>query len=588
MNSSTQSTVTRVNGPIVDAVGLGDAQMYEVVEVGPYRLIGEIIRLQGEKGTIQVYENTSGLKPGDSVHPTGAPLSLELGPGLIGNIYDGIQRPLPEIAQHSGAYIRRGEKVPPLDTERNWRFTPSAEVGQRLNPGDIFGTVKETDLIDHRLMLPPGTSGTVVEIVPEGEYTIHQTICRLDTGSSIRELTMTQRWPARRFRPVRNREDVTIPLVTGMRIIDTFFPIGRGGAAAIPGGFGTGKTMTQHSLAKWSDAQIVVYIGCGERGNEMTEVLVDFPSLVDPRTGKSLMERTILIANTSNMPVAAREVSIYTGITIAEYYRDMGYDVAVMADSTSRWAEALRELSGRLEEMPAEEGFPAYLPSKLAEFYERAGAVTNLNGSPGSVSGIGAGSPPGADFAEPVTSHTKRFIRCFWALDTALANARHYPSIHWLTSYSEYIEDVQSWWEEHDAEWATLRLETIELLQHEDSLQQIVTLVGPDVLPDSQRLVLFVADLIKNGFLQQNAFDDVDMFCSPAKQVRLLRLMVELHRRAKQIIEQGAPLVEIRDMQCIPKLVRAKSLTENDDIKRMDALLQEMIRELDALKEKYR
>ena len=588
MNESTQSTVTRVNGPIVDAIGLADAQMYEVVEVGPHRLIGEIIRLQGEKGTIQVYENTSGLKPGDGVYPTGVPLSLELGPGLIGNIYDGIQRPLPKIAEHSGAYIRRGEKVPPLDTERTWQFTPSAEVGQRLNPGDIFGTVKETDLIDHRLMLPPDASGTVVEIVPEGEYTIHQTICKLDTGSGIRELTMTQRWPARRFRPFRNRENITVPLVTGMRIIDTFFPIGRGGAAAIPGGFGTGKTMTQHSLAKWSDAQIVVYIGCGERGNEMTEVLVDFPSLVDPRTGKSLMERTILIANTSNMPVAAREVCIYTGITIAEYYRDMGYDVAVMADSTSRWAEALRELSGRLEEMPAEEGFPAYLPSKLAEFYERAGAVTNLNGSTGSVSVIGAVSPPGADFAEPVTSHTKRFIRCFWALDTALANARHYPSIHWLTSYSEYIEDIQQWWEEHDAEWATLRNETIELLQHEERLQQIVKLVGPDVLPDSQRLVLLVADLIKNGFLQQNAFDDVDMFCSPVKQVRLLRLMVELHRRAKQIIEQGAPLVEIRDLQCIPKLVRAKSLIENDDIKRMDALHQEMVRELDALKEKYR
>ncbi|NLF17142.1 MAG: V-type ATP synthase subunit A, partial [Lentisphaerae bacterium] len=445
--ASTVGEIIRINGPIVEARNMAAAGMLEVVETGHLRLIGEVIRLRAGVATIQVYENTSGLQPGEPVYGTGRALSVQLGPGLLGTIYDGVQRPLQAIAARSGAMIDRGEKPPPLDPSRQWAFEPACKVGDRLEPGQFFGRVAESASVEHRLPVPPDRRGTVLEIREAGSYGHDTVVCRLQDGAAVYDLTLCHWWPVRTPRPTRSRLAMGAPLLTGLRVIDTFFPIAKGGAAAIPGGFGTGKTMTQQALAKWAEAQIIVYIGCGERGNEMTEVLHEFPELIDPRSGRSLMERTILIANTSNMPVAAREVSIYTGITLAEYYRDMGYDVAVMADSTSRWAEALRELSGRLEEMPADEGFPAYLPSRLASFYERAGQVETLAGATGSVSVIGAVSPPGGDFSEPVTQHTSRFIRCFWALDRDLANARHYPAISWLNSYSEYLAEIGAWWQ---------------------------------------------------------------------------------------------------------------------------------------------
>ena len=580
-------TITRISGPIVHAAGLADAMMYEVVEVSRLRLVGEVIRLRGELATIQVYEDTTSVQPGEPVYRTGAPLSLTLGPGLIGSIYDGIQRPLPEIARESGTFIRRGEKVPALDAEKRWHFTPRVAEGAEVAPGTVLGAVQETRSVEHRILCPPDARGTVAFVAKEGDYKVSDVVAVLRTTGGDRELTMVQRWPVREARPYALRQPPTAPLVTGQRVIDTLFPIGRGGVAAIPGGFGTGKTMTQHALAKWSDADIIVYVGCGERGNEMTDVLTSFPELVDPRSGRPLMERTVMIANTSNMPVAAREVSIYTGITIAEYFRDMGYHVGVMADSTSRWAEALRELAARLEEMPAEEGFPAYLPSRLAAFYERGGAVQTLGGQEASISIIGAVSPPGGDFSEPVTQHTRRFIRCFWALDTALANARHYPAIHWLRSYSEYVGDVTEWWQEIEPEWPRLRQAFIELLQREDRLQQIVKLVGPDVLPDSHRLVLLVAEMIKNGFLQQNAFDKIDMYSLPRKQAALMRLMVEFHERADRIIAKGAPLVRVRELPCINEIVRARSSVPNDRLQELDALRDRMRAQLDELERSY-
>ena len=580
--------IVRISGPIVRARNLADAMMYEVVEVSELRLIGEVIRLEGDVATIQVYEDTTGVKPGQPVFRTGAPLSLSLGPGLMGNIYDGVQRPLREIAALSGSYIKRGEKVPPLPPDKRWHFVPQAAADGPIQPGQVIGVVQETELTEHRVLCPPRLSGTLASVAEEGDYTVSDVVAVVrDAGGVEHEVRLAQRWPVREPRPYGDRHAADSPLVTGQRVIDTLFPIARGGAAAIPGGFGTGKTMTQHALAKWSNADIIVYIGCGERGNEMTDVLTDFPKLTDPRTGRPLMERTVLIANTSNMPVAAREVSIYTGITIAEYYRDMGYHVGVMADSTSRWAEALRELAARLEEMPAEEGFPAYLPSRLAEFYERAGAVTTLGGRDGSISIIGAVSPPGGDFSEPVTQHTRRFIRCFWALDTILANARHYPAIHWLTSYSEYVEDVTDWWQEVEPEWPRLRQQAIELLQREDRLQQIVKLVGPDVLPDTQRLVLLVAEMIKNGFLQQNAFDETDMYSAPRKQAGLLRLILEFHERARRIIDKGAPLVRIRELACISRIVRARSTVPNDQPEQLGAVDEEMRAQLDQLERSY-
>ncbi len=574
--------ITRVNGPIVEARGMAGAGMLEVVEVSTLRLIGEIIRIRDDVATIQVYEDTSGLKPGEPVFGTGMPLSVRLGPGLLGNIYDGIQRPLEQIMQHSGHYIRRGEKVPPLDAAKRWGFEPRVKPGDAVSPGQIFGRVQETQSVEHRLMLPPNVHGTVVEVAPAGDYSIDDVVCRVDTGhGGTVSVKMAVDWPVRRQRPSARRIAMDTPLVTGQRVVDTFFPIAMGGTAAIPGGFGTGKTMTQHALAKWSAARIIVYIGCGERGNEMTEVLREFPELVDPRSGRSLMERTILIANTSNMPVAAREVSIYTGITIAEYYRDMGYDVAVMADSTSRWAEALRELSGRLEEMPADEGFPAYLPTRLAEFYERGGKVRTLNGREGSVSVIGAVSPPGGDFSEPVTQHTSRFIRCFWALDRELANARHYPAISWLNSYSEYLDDIQGWWQQKDPAWREWRDALMEILQDEVKLQRVAKLVGPDALPEQQRLVLFIAETIKNAFLQQNSFDEVDMYCPPEKQIQMLRVLTQLYRRSRDLIRRGGTLADIRDLPCMNRIVRMKSAVPNDQVDQLRELFERLNREFD-------
>jgi V/A-type H+/Na+-transporting ATPase subunit A len=573
----------RISGPIVTAVGMEAAQMYEVVQVGGMGLVGEVVRLIGDHATIQVYEDTTMVKPGAPVVCTGAPLSVWLGPGLVGNIYDGIQRPLPGIQARSGAWIRRGEKVDPLDTSRPWSFEPRVGSGTAVSGGQALGLVAETPLVQHKVMIPPGAGGTVQWIAARGTYTLQDKIAVLETPTGLREITMLQRWPVRVPRPISERLRIAEPLITGQRIIDTFFPIGKGGAAAIPGGFGTGKTITQHQLAKWSDAEIIVFIGCGERGNEMTEVLREFPELKDPRSGRPLMERTILIANTSNMPVAAREVSIYTGITLAEYYRDMGMSVAVFADSTSRWAEALRELAARLEEMPAEEGFPASLPTRLAQFYERGGAVTTLAGGRGSVSIVGAVSPPGGDFSEPVTQHTRRFIRCFWALDTELANARHYPSIHWLHSYSEYAEDVGPWWERLAPDWTELRTEALTLLQREDRLQQIVKLVGPDVLPDSQRLILFIAEIMKDGFITQSAFDEKDMYCTPERQVALLRLILKLYGKAKELIQQGVSLAQIRGMDCVSQVMRAKAAFGNEDMDGLARLERAVAEEMEGL-----
>ena len=578
-----EAAVIRVSGPIVTARGMAGAKMYEVVRVGSDGLIGEVVRLTGDLATIQVYEDTTLLAPGAPVRLTGEPLSVWLGPGLIGNIYDGIQRPLPAIQAHSGAWIRRGEKVDPLDLSRQWTFTPCVKVGDTVIAGQVIGEVVETELVRHRILVPPGVSGVVRSIVGTGSYVITGTLAAIDTSSGSREVAMLQRWPVRTARPIRERLRIVEPLITGQRVIDMFFPIGKGGTASIPGGFGTGKTIAQHQLAKWSDADVIVYIGCGERGNEMTEVLREFPELRDPRSGRPLMERTILIANTSNMPVAAREVSIYTGITLAEYYRDMGMSVAVFADSTSRWAEALRELAARLEEMPAEEGFPATLPTRLAEFYERGGAVTTLAGGRGSVSIVGAVSPPGGDFSEPVTQHTRRFTRCFWALDTTLANARHYPSIHWLHSYSEYVEDVATWWERLAPDWGALRTEALTILQREERLQQIVKLVGPDVLPDAQKLILFVSELLKDGFLAQSAFDEVDAYCSPARQIALLRAILQVHRKGLDLIQAGTPLARIRALPCMPELLRAKSNIGNADATALEALHKRIGAELDAL-----
>jgi V/A-type H+/Na+-transporting ATPase subunit A len=581
-----EGKVVQINGPIIKATGLGGSGLYDVVEIGEKRLIGEIIRLEGDKATIQIYEDNTGMRVGESAWSLERPLSVHLGPGLLGEIYDGIQRPLEDIKKVAGGFIPAGIKIPPLSTEKKWHFVPSCRTGDEVKPGAIVGEVKESSTIQHRLVVFPGLpAGRVEWAAAEGDYTITEPIVRFAGG---REMTMSQYWPVRKPRPYIEKLGMEEPLVTGQRVIDVFFPISRGGTAAIPGGFGTGKTMTQHALAKWCDADIIVYIGCGERGNEMTDVLTEFPRIQDPRTGKSLMERTILIANTSNMPVAAREVSIYTGVTLAEYYRDMGYDVAIMADSTSRWAEALRELSGRLEEMPADEGFPAYLPTRLAEFYERAGRVKALGDRKGSISVIGAVSPPGGDFSEPVTQHTKRFIRCFWALDRELANARHYPAISWLDSYSEYAEEVRHWWAKVSPEWSATREKAIDLLKREQKLSQIVKLIGPDALPENQRLILLVAEMLKNGFLQQNAYDDIDMFSVPEKQVRILKMIMDFYTRALATIQLGAPLLKIRDLSCMERIVRAKSVVKNEELEKLAEIETLMTEEMDELERSYR
>lgn len=580
-------TVTWINGPVIRAKGSRNVGMMELVEVGDEHLIGEVIGLSGDVITIQVYEETAGMRPGSPVFGTGLPLSVELGPGLLRSIFDGIQRPLPVIEMRTGSFISRGVHLTPLYRKENWSFTPTRKLGDEVHGGDILGTVPETPSIEHRVMVPPDLSGTLTWIAPAKMYTIVDPIARVKTKSGEeKEITMLQRWPVRKLRPYQTRLGQQTPLVTGQRVLDTFFPLAKGGAAAIPGGFGAGKTVTQHSIAKWADAQVVIYIGCGERGNEMTEVLQEFPELIDPRSGHPLMERTVLIANTSNMPVAAREASVYTGITIAEYYRDMGYHVALMADSTSRWAEALREVSGRLEEMPAEEGYPAYLAARLAEFYERAGYVKTLSGNDGSVSIIGAVSPPGGDFSEPVTQHTKRFIRCFWALDKSLASARHFPSINWLDSYSEYLEDVAGWWKDQvHLDWLSMRNEAMELLSEENRLSQIVKLVGSDALPDEQRLVLETARLLREGFLQQNAMDDVDAYSTIQKQVGMLGLILYFNERAHKIVKAGAPISMIHALPVVDKLIRMKTQIPNDKLQMFDEIhhaIDEQMTQLEA------
>jgi V/A-type H+-transporting ATPase subunit A len=563
--------------------------MLELVEVGEERLVGEVIGLRGDIMTVQVYEETAGMQTGAPIFGTGLPLSVELGPGLIQSIYDGVQRPLPLIEKAMGSFISRGARFDPISREKKWKYTPRAKVGDEVKGGMILGTAMETDTFEHHVMVHPDDKGTLTWLAAPGEYTVAEPIARLKVGREEKELTMLQRWPVRRPRPFVRRLGHSIPLITGQRILDTFFPVAKGGAAGIPGPFGSGKTVTQHSIAKWADAQVIVYIGCGERGNEMTEVLQEFPHLVDPRSGRPLMERTVLIANTSNMPVAAREASIYTGITIAEYYRDMGYSVALMADSTSRWAEALREVSGRLEEMPAEEGYPAYLAGRLAEFYERAGSVETLNGSQGSVTIVGAVSPPGGDFSEPVTQHTKRFIRCFWALDKSLASARHFPAINWLDSYSEYLEDVADWWREKvGKDWLGMRNHAMELLSEESRLSQIVKLVGPDALPYAQRMVLETARLIREGILQQNATDPVDAYSSVEKQIRLLELVLYFHERGMNVIRRGAPISVVHDLPIVDTLIRAKSTVTNDELNKLDDLQKQIDEQMSKLDAEYR
>ena len=566
-----------VSGPAVRADGMSSAKMYETVEVGESKLIGEVIRLTGDVAFIQVYESTSGLKPGEEVIGTGQPLSVLLGPGIIGRIYDGIQRPLDEIAEKSGAFIGRGITTSPVDMKKKYRFNPLVKKDDTIFGGSVLGAVEETPLLTHKILVPPNyPESTITDIVKEGEYDLEHVIGQASSknGDKI-QLKMYHKWPVRKPRPYAERYDPTVPLVTGQRIIDTYFPIAKGGTGAIPGGFGTGKTVTLHQIAKWADSKVVVYIGCGERGNEMTEVLVEFPHLIDPRSQRPLMERTVLVANTSNMPVAAREASIYTGVTMAEYYRDMGYDVVLVADSTSRWAEALREMSGRLEEMPAEEGYPSYLASRLAEFYERAGRIRAL-GSPdrsGSVTLVGAVSPSGADFTEPVTTHTIRFIKTFWALDTRLAYSRHYPSINWMQSYSGYLEDISKWWKENvSPDWYDLRAESYHILQREDTLKEIVRLLGPEALPDEEKLVLEVARMLKIGILQQNSFDKVDTYCGPAKQLKLVRLMVKFYKEAQKALKEGKSLADIRALPIITTLLKAKFEVTDEEISKLEEI----------------
>ncbi len=575
-------TVSWVNGPVVRARGMTGFYMLELVMVGEEGLVGEIIELRRDQATIQVYEDTSGLRPGEPVAGSGAPLSVQLGPGLLGQTFDGIQRPLERIHEATGLFIRRGVKASRLGKERKWAFEPRLSAGTELQGGEVLGAVQETPLVEHRVLVPPLVRGELKSIVEGGEYTLEEPLATVATAAGEVTLTLKQEWQVRKPRPFRQRLHYGVPLVTGQRIVDVFFPLAKGGTAAIPGGFGTGKTVTQHNLAKWSDADIIVYIGCGERGNEMTGVLTDFPDLKDPHTGHPLMERTILIANTSNMPVAAREASIYTGVTLAEYYRDMGYHVAVMADSTSRWAEALREISGRLEEMPAEEGFPAYLATRLAEFYERAGRVRTLAGEEGSISIVGAVSPPGGDFSEPVTQHTKRFVRCFWALDKELASARFFPSINTIDSYSEYHEAVEPWWEEAGGEnLKELKRRALELLRADYRLQQIVRLIGEDALPDEQRMTVLAARLLREGFLQQNAFDEVDRYALPRKQAKMLKAILRYCDMGRVLVRQGVPLYRVREMESYQTLMRMKSTIANEQADEIDAIIRRVEQEME-------
>ncbi len=566
MSKEVTGSIYGVNGPVVYIKGRTAFKMGEMVYVGAQKLVGEVIGLSSEQTTIQVYEETSGLKPGDTIYSTGSAIFVTLAPGILNNIFDGIERPLKDIAEQSGIYISRGVTVDSLDTSKKWDTHITVKPGGEVQGGTIIAEVPETSAILHKCMVPPYISGIVTSVAPDGQYTINDTIVTISKpdGTSL-ELSMAQKWPIRQPRPINKRFSSTKPLITGQRIIDTLFPIAKGGTAAIPGGFGTGKTMSQHQIAKWSDADIIIYIGCGERGNEMTQVLEDFSKLVDPRSGNPLMARTSLIANTSNMPVAAREASIYTGITLAEYYRDMGYHVAIMADSTSRWAEALRELSGRLEEMPAEEGFPAYLASRLSAFYERAGYVSNLNCTEGSVSIIGAVSPQGGDFSEPVTQNTKRFIRCFWGLDKSLAYARHFPAIHWLTSYSEYLNDLAPWYNDNvGPDFISCRNQLLAILNQESSLMEIVKLIGSDVLPDDQKLTLEIARVIRLGFLQQNAFHKDDTCVSLEKQLLMMQTILYLYDKCKALVSLNMPISVLKENNIFESVISIKYDVPND------------------------
>ena len=580
-----QNVIYGINGPVVTVRDTDSFEMMEMVHVGVQNLVGEVIGITDKLTTIQVYEETTGLKPGDPVTGTGAPMNVLLGPGIIDNIFDGIERPLKAIEEQAGAFINRGASVTSLDTERLWNVTMKIKIGDKLDGGQIYATIPETPIIEHRLMLHPDLSGVVTEVKPDGEYKIFDTVAVIeDDLGEKHELKLCQQWPIRTSRPVRDRLTPSIPLITGQRIMDTLFPIAKGGTAAIPGGFGTGKTMNQHQLAKWCDADIIIYVGCGERGNEMSQVLEEFSELIDPKSNRPMTDRTVLIANTSNMPVAAREASIYTGITLAEYYRDMGYHVAMMADSTSRWAEALREISGRLEEMPAEEGFPAYLPSRLAEFYERGGRVKALCGDEGSVTLIGAVSPQGSDFSEPVTQNTKRFTRVFWALDKALAYARHYPAINWIDSYSEYFNDLDPWFREHlGDDFVEYRNKISALLQEESSLMEIVKLIGSDVLPDDQKLVIETARAIRVGFLQQNAFHAEDTYVPLEKQKLMMKVILHLHSKAKEVVAREIPLSKISQLGLFDKLTKMKYDIPNNRLELFDGYIEEIDQKLGEL-----
>ena len=574
--------IIKIAGPVIVGDGMKGTQMYEMVKVGEEGLIGEIIELEGDTATIQVYEETAGIKPGEKIESTGGPLSVELGPGILTSIYDGIQRPLENIKALTGAYIERGVAVPALSTDKKWKFVPKVSAGAQVKGGDVIGEVQETSSIVHRIMIPPKTEGTLKSIVSEGEYTIVDDVAEVETSAGVEKVQMVQKWPVRVGRPYKAKLDPDIPLVTGQRAQDTFFTVAKGGTAAMPGPFGSGKTVTQQQLAKWADADIVVYIGCGERGNEMTEVLTEFPELEDPKTGKPLMDRTVLIANTSNMPVAAREASVYTGITIAEYFRDMGYDVALMADSTSRWAEAMREISGRLEEMPGEEGYPAYLASKLAQFYERAGRVTTVGTEDkvASLTVVGAVSPPGGDLSEPVTQNTLRISKVFWALDSSLADKRHFPSIDWLQSYSLYVDSIAGWWNTNVGEdWRELRDEAMLLLQKESELQEIVQLVGPDALPDRERVTLETTRMLREDFLQQNAFHEIDTYCAPAKQYGMLKTIVMFQEHATAALERGAASNDIIALSVKEDIGRMKYIPEAEFEAEIKAIQDKVIKQ---------
>ena len=578
--------IVRISGPVIEADGMRGAKMYDVVRVGEENLIGEIIRLNKDNAIIQVYEDTVGLKPGEKVVTTGMPLSVELGPGLLTNIYDGIQRPLPAIMDKTGDFISRGVEANAIYRKKKWHFKPTAKPGDKINGCDVIGEVKETSIVIHKIIIPPDINGKLLSIEKEGKYTVEDDIAVVSTDKGDIKLQMLQKWPVRKPRPVAKKYDPSLPLITGQRIIDTFFPVAKGGTAAIPGGFGTGKTVMLHQLAKWSDAQVVIYVGCGERGNEMTDVLREFPMLEDPKSGEPLMNRTVLIANTSNMPVAARDASVYTGITIAEYYRDMGYDVALMADSTSRLAEAMREISGRLEEMPGEEGYPAYLASRLAEFYERSGRVKLLGSKDkeGSVSVMGAVSPPGGDFSEPVAQNTLRIVKVFWALDADLADRRHFPSINWLKSYSLHLDEVGTWWRKEIGEnWLKLRNKAMILLQKESELQEIVKLVGPDALPPKERALLESARMIREDFLQQSAFHEVDTYCPSKKQYEMLRLMLKFSDKIQEAVGKHVLIDDIISMKTRENLARMKTVTNKDFEKRFQEMEKDLEKEIDLL-----